>query len=420
MDYGYPKNFFEANDVVKRISGIMLLQGKEDNIFFKWYQIIYIIFVYSSTVVFTVGQYIMTKNSVNKISNLVSSLGVLLTTHVGHFKFWLLLSKKKELENLKNDIEGENYQYATIGNSNPGLLLTNEKKFCTVCTYVYLAGCYLIGIFGNITTVVRLNGALTGNNTFESINMTCNDFASFTFYIPFFTANKWQCIISSTVMYSGMAFESGIHAACDLLFFAMIHCLKIQLRIIADVFRTIRRRSLLKLNVPEDYTVLHDEENSALEEELYRQLSHSTEHLNILLRVTQEIEHLFTYVLLAQTLSSLLIVASFLYLTSTISINDADFFLQMQFLLVILIQLALLCWSGNEITEGFQLIKTALYESDWLSCSHRFKRSMILTMIRLQRPVLLTLGGFSPLTLATLVGVCQGSFSYFTLFKSFQ
>nr|ALR72572.1 odorant receptor 29 [Colaphellus bowringi] len=250
--------------------------------------------------------------------------------------------------------------------------------------------------------------------------MTCNEFASFTFYIPFFTATKWQCIISSTAMYSGMLFEAGIHAVHDGIFFGLIYCSKIQLQIIGDVFRTIRQRSLSKLNIPEDYSVLHDEENPALEEELYRQLSHSTDHLKILLRVQDEIKKLFTYVLLAQIISMLFTLASFLYLVSTISINDPGLFLQFFWFMTILLQLTLFCWSGNGITEGFDSINTALYESEWLSCSRRFKKSMILTMTRLQRPVLLSLGGFSPLTLATLVGVCQGSFSYFTLFQSYQ
>nr|QNH68029.1 odorant receptor 2 [Apriona germarii] len=97
-----------------------------------------------------------------------------------------------------------------------------------------------------------------------------------------------------------------------------------------------------------------------------------------------------------------------------------EFFAQVEYFMCVLIQMAMICFYGNEITVASEQTGVSLYECDWFSSSQRFKRSMMLTMCRLQRPVYISIGKFSPLTLATLVTVCRGSFSYFALFKSVQ
>lgn len=46
-----------------------------------------------------------------------------------------------------------------------------------------------------------------------------------------------------------------------------------------------------------------------------------------------------------------------------------------------------------------------LYESDWYSCSTRFKRSMIIIIMNLQKPAYISIGKFSPLCLTTFLAV---------------
>lgn len=46
-----------------------------------------------------------------------------------------------------------------------------------------------------------------------------------------------------------------------------------------------------------------------------------------------------------------------------------------------------------------------LWESDWLECDQEFKRHMIFTMTRMQKPIYMTVGRFAPLTLQTFGAV---------------
>lgn len=77
------------------------------------------------------------------------------------------------------------------------------------------------------------------------------------------------------------------------------------------------------------------------------------------------------------------------------------------------IQFILYCLFGNEVTLKGLDIPSALFECEWLESSRTFRTDMIITMIRMKRPLYLTVGKFAPLTLGTFVSVRTSSFSFF-------
>lgn len=50
-------------------------------------------------------------------------------------------------------------------------------------------------------------------------------------------------------------------------------------------------------------------------------------------------------------------------------------------------------------------IKRSVYESDWFAASKPFKTNLLFTMLRMNKPIYITIGKFAPLTLDTLVSV---------------
>ncbi|KAG5879514.1 hypothetical protein JTB14_019115 [Gonioctena quinquepunctata] len=156
--------------------------------------------------------------------------------------------------------------------------------------------------------------------SFNETNETCYDYMPYYFHIPFSTETKGDCGIAFVFMDIGLGIFAWVIACHDGVFVSLLNCLKTQLLIVGDVFRSMRERSLQALNLPQNYTILHDRDNLLLEKELYRQLTHCTEHLRILLVVRDDLENMFTFVTLSQTLASLLIFASCLYVASTVSI----------------------------------------------------------------------------------------------------
>ncbi|XP_074033286.1 arylalkylamine N-acetyltransferase-like 7 isoform X2 [Leptinotarsa decemlineata] len=416
MSASYPTNFFEVNEVLEKVSGLRILD-KESRFVIRVLQLFYVFLIYCTGISLTFSEYVTLFESLKDIGKLASYLLVVLTNIAAFIKFFLLVLGRSRLQKLMNTLQDDKYRYSAIGESNPGLLVTKEKKLICIISYSMLIMYTFVGILANTTTVMNLEMGLKAN-TFEFTNKTCNDFMLYDLYVPFTTDTKWKCIAAATFFNAGFEVIAFIHATHDALLISILCFLKTQFKIIGDVLRTIRQRSLRNINLPEDYSIHHDEDNPLLEEELYRQLKLYTEHLKMLLRMRDEIEYMFTYVLLIQILASLFTYASCLYFAFAESVMTPDFFSQLEFCSCVLVQLSCMCWFGNEIKDAGEAIIFSLYEMDWFSCSPRFKKSMILTMIRMQRPIYLSIGKFSPLTLATLVTVCRASFSYFTVFKS--
>lgn len=107
--------------------------------------------------------------------------------------------------------------------------------------------------------------------------------------------------------------------------------------------------------------------------------------------------------------------------------------MELTYLLAIEMQLILYCYMGNKLTHSvsnfFKIItqvlykfiyqaegiRTSLYKSGWVDADLKFKKDILITMMRMQRPIFLTIGKFSPLTLATFVFVSN----YVLVFRKF-
>lgn len=75
------------------------------------------------------------------------------------------------------------------------------------------------------------------------------------------------------------------------------------------------------------------------------------------------------------------------------------------FLLGMILQLFMFCWNGNEMSEASELVAQAAYNSQWVPAQRNVRKLMLLTTLRAQRPVYLTAGKFSRLSMATYATV---------------
>ncbi|XP_023018347.2 odorant receptor 4 [Leptinotarsa decemlineata] len=383
----------------------------------RLFYFLYVAILFSCGFVIAICECMIFKESIKKISTFASQIGMILTHFAGIVKLCLLTFGHGKLLRLIQVLEDKKYQYESLGESKPGVMLQEGMKIYNITTYSVFVLYGFVGISGHISSLINLNLEIQGD-TFEGTNKTCYDFLPYMFYIPLPHQLKWQCELALTFMDIGFAMHASVIAVHDTLFSGLLNYLKTQLLIVCEVFKTLRVRCLKNIGLPKDYIIMHDTDNPVLERELYRLLTHATEHLKILLRIREDLEYMFTYVILIQAIASLFIISSCLYVGYIVPFGSPEMIALMEFSLCIIIQLSLVCWFGNEITRASEMIRTSLFESDWFSCSPRFKQAMILTFIRMQRPVYLSIGKFSPLTLATLVAICRGSFSYFAVFKS--
>ncbi|XP_050511196.1 odorant receptor 49b-like isoform X1 [Diabrotica virgifera virgifera] len=416
--FNYPSNLFETNEFIYKLAGVWI----PDNSYSIFIRIIYFFYVtvfYGTGVYFLICEYMILNETVKNINTFVGHIGMLLTHTVGILKFYILVFGRKKIQNIMDMLKDDEYYYDAVDNFCPAQFLNNGKKLSTKLSVLLFMMYSFSGILSHTSSLMVINTEIKGDNFLET-NKTCQDFMPFFFKIPFNTDEKWECELAFWFMDISFGIFAWLIACHDGLYVTLLIFLRCQLVILGQVFRSIRRRSLLALNLPKNFSVIYDRDHPEIEAEMYKQLTHYTAHLKVLLKARDKIEDMFSFVTLCQTLACLFIYSSALYNISMTPIGSTEFFVQLEYFICILLELSAICWFGNEITIASELIRLSLYESDWLSTSTRFKKSLILTMTRMQRPIYLTIGKFSRLTLATLVAVFRGSLSYFALFQSIQ
>ncbi|XP_017783904.1 PREDICTED: odorant receptor 2a-like isoform X2 [Nicrophorus vespilloides] len=155
-----------------------------------------------------------------------------------------------------------------------------------------------------------------------------------------------------------------------------------------------------------------------IEAEIMKELKSCMRSLQVIFNMCEKLESIFTYITLGQVLISLVVFCTCLYLTSTLSLSDPKFFVEFIYLVAVEIQIYIYCYFGNKVTLRGEDVPLSIYESDWFALSEDYKRSMLITMTRMRKPIYLTIGKFSPLTLSTFVTIGRASYSFFAVLKN--
>ncbi|CAG9766658.1 unnamed protein product [Ceutorhynchus assimilis] len=303
-------------------------------------------------------------------------------THlVGLGKLWILIYRRDKIDSVKKKLQDVQYRYEPLDDFQPGQLLRREKFFSIfIAGFIFILYTF-VGASAHISAAVMI-GKNTMGETFTG-NSSCESFTPYYFYYPFDVSTTTGCYYMLTYMHICLDVFAWYIASLDMVFVTLLHLLSTQLKIVGDALTTIRKRCLHRLQMKQDFVCLYDPYSPILEQELYKEITHCTKHLYLLIDVRMDIEETFSFITLVQTVASLLIFASCLFVAA----------------------------------QG-EAIPSAMYKIDWFSASPRFKKSMIMTMARMQRPLFVSIGKFTPLALTTLLAVVKGSFSYFTVFQS--
>ncbi|XP_060526300.1 odorant receptor 2a-like isoform X2 [Cylas formicarius] len=400
MTVDYPDEFFIAVKLCSTFVGLGLPSRNPNEIL----RIVYALYkscLFLLAIIFMICELITFREAFGDTQMLVSQIGMMFTHVVGLLKLSILILKRKQIELIQRKLQNREFYYKTLGNFQPGSKMRRES---------------FVGISAHISTylIVRKNAV---DDQFIA-NVTCESLLPYYYYYPFDMSTVTGCYYSLTYMDICLDIFAWYIATSDMLFVGSLHLLKTQLDILGEAIINIRRRCLDALGMRTSFEIFKDEWHPDLENTMYNELTHCTKHLMTLLDVRNDVEEIFTFVTLAQTIASLLIFASCLYVAARVPMTSPNFFSQLEYFCAVLIQFSIYCWFGNQITRASESITSALYSANWFGSSRRFKKSMVLTMTRMQRPLYLSIGKFTPLALSTLLGVVRGSFSYFTVFQS--
>nr|CAH7735971.1 unnamed protein product [Callosobruchus chinensis] len=340
------------------------------------------------------------KNSVKESSVFFQQIGILVTAVVDVLKILVIPRRWKELLSIRLRLESDRFIYEPYRGFNPKKLLSSSNKFCKRLT-AFLFSYYTIGISTHYSALSRLN--LEQPNYYFQENTTCYDYLPYHYHIPFDTSTIGRCKYALIVMDIGMCIYIGYTMVYDNLFFYLLIYLQTYLKILTEATKFIRERTLTRLKLPAGYEIFRDEENPEIEKATYYEITKCCRHLQFLLRIQEDIEAIFTYITMLQTILTLSSLASNLYTLSMIPPSSADFLGLLVYTLLATVQLVMICHFGHRITEICFSLRCSLYECNWYSSSKRFKTCILLMMTRLQKPVRFTAGKFFPLTPGAVV-----------------
>nr|QAB43900.1 olfactory receptor OR21 [Oedaleus asiaticus] len=92
------------------------------------------------------------------------------------------------------------------------------------------------------------------------------------------------------------------------------------------------------------------------------------------------------------------------------------------YLFAIFGELWLYCWFGDKLTSEGENLTLAVYDAvtSLQECPTSIKRSLLLLMLRSQRPLCITAAGFFPLSRESFVSILNISYSCFTVLRNFK
>ncbi|VEN35991.1 unnamed protein product [Callosobruchus maculatus] len=198
---------------------------------------------------------------------------------------------------------------------------------------------------------------------------------------------------------------------------SLVSCIKVKLEILSEATRTMRERTRLRINPPIDGELVSDRENPEFEMQMFFEIKRSNHILYTLISASEGVEDIFNITLLGRTLSSLLVIASCLYVASTMNFGP-EMYPIIQYTCGGFFQVYMICYFGIFVTNASEMYRDSLYMTDWCSSSRRFKQCMLIMMQRMGRPLYISIGKFAPLTMDTFVNVVRVSFSYATMLKA--
>ncbi|KAK0073662.1 hypothetical protein PV325_009433, partial [Microctonus aethiopoides] len=137
----------------------------------------------------------------------------------------------------------------------------------------------------------------------------------------------------------------------------------------------------------------------------------------------ERVENLFSTIMLAQTLGSVLeICFSGFQILLGVETSILRTTLSAQFLVAAMVQLLLFSYSSHEIIIESQEIAEAAYRATWygLPCTNEgrtYRQCLLIIIARARKPCILTVGKFTPMSLDTFTSVFNTSISYFTILR---
>ncbi|KAK0093252.1 hypothetical protein PV326_013960 [Microctonus aethiopoides] len=139
---------------------------------------------------------------------------------------------------------------------------------------------------------------------------------------------------------------------------------------------------------------------------------------NDILRLSKEIESIFSTVIIIQFSVSAFVLCTTIYLISQVSVFTVEFAGNFLYLIAMVAQIFIFCISAHQVTLEFSDLSQAMYNTNWFVLSTSAKRSIVLMMVRTLRPIVFSSGHLATFSLDSFKSLMKVTYSTYSVLKT--
>ncbi|KAF5307174.1 hypothetical protein FQR65_LT00690 [Abscondita terminalis] len=215
-----------------------------------------------------------------------------------------------------------------------------------------------------------------------------------------------------------LALGYGIYSA-DMGAFIILSHIKLHLKNLQNCIQNILQTST------KDYlkNTLHQAnvENETVEwKYLQKRLKQVIDYHVAILNVSKLVDDTFHLCQLVKFVALSFFLCLAVYELSKINVSDELFWLVCMYLIAVVVLINIVNYYGNEITIDSQNVAASCYSVDFVNTNVIFQKSLLIMIQRSQRPIIMTVGKFAPLSVATSIAIMRATYSYFMVLRNRQ
>nr|AQN78453.1 olfactory receptor 51 [Meteorus pulchricornis] len=232
----------------------------------------------------------------------------------------------------------------------------------------------------------------------------------FKIYVPYDYSSPGVFRLTVLFEFLAVLVASNIEAAFDTLFrgvmvqiCARIQMLKRRFEVSVDSLQKMRSE---KSSDSREY--------KKMEQELF---SDWIKKHNAILRLSDDIESVFSKVIFVQYYLSSFVVCTTVYILSQTPFSP-PFIGIGGYLFVMTSEIFMICYSANQVTLEFADLSVAMYNTNWFVLSIPAKRYIVIMMTRTLRPIIFTSGHLVTLSLESFKSLMKVTYSIYNVLKN--
>ncbi|KAK0077471.1 hypothetical protein PV326_010023 [Microctonus aethiopoides] len=217
-------------------------------------------------------------------------------------------------------------------------------------------------------------------------------------YLPYDYSTPFLYQFTALLQFITVFIAANIDAGFDTLFFGVM------VQIISKI-NILKHRFQVTVSALAE---MHDEKSCNMEDYKIKEdkfLKNWIKSHNAIISLYDDSEFVFSKVIFVQYSSSALPICTIVYLISQMEIFTSKFMGNLVTLIILICQIFIFCFAGNQVTSEFSDLSLAIYNTKWFALSVSARKNIIFMMMRTLKPIIFSSGYLVVLSLESFKSV---------------